>query len=136
MMRHYRTDSPEAAARIVALAMLADGHLDRTELSRAEELGVYVQLGLDRVRWHSVLYGFCEDLMTSMSLNWGALCQVDPQILLDLLSEVRDPALRERVLDLCLKVTEADGHLADGESTLLATAASVWKLPLPDTAPA
>ncbi len=35
-MRTYPTNSPEAAARIVALALLADGHLSLIEIDALE----------------------------------------------------------------------------------------------------
>ena len=133
MMRSYPADSPQAAARLVVLAMLADGHLDRDELARAEALGVHEQLGLDRAGWHAVLHGFCEDLLSSVGLAWGGACQVDPATLQSLLAEVRDPALRERVLALCLEVAEADGRLTEGEGQVLAHAGLAWRLPLPVT---
>jgi uncharacterized tellurite resistance protein B-like protein len=37
MMRTYDLDSPKAAARIVALTMLADGHISQAELSVLRE---------------------------------------------------------------------------------------------------
>lgn len=128
MMRPYPTDSPEAAARLVALAMLADGHLDRSELARAEALGVHAQLGLDSAGWHAVLHGFCEDLLSTMRLTWGDACQIDPLTLQQLLAEVRDPALRERMLALCLEVAEADTVVTDGEALVLGAAVDQWGL--------
>ena len=38
-MRTYPTNSPQAAARVVALATLADGHLSRSELGALDRLG-------------------------------------------------------------------------------------------------
>ena len=45
-MRSYPTDSPQAAARIVTLAMLADGAVCRAEVDALERSGVHEQLGL------------------------------------------------------------------------------------------
>jgi hypothetical protein len=36
-MRNYTTDSAEAMARVVSLALLADGALDRSELDSLEK---------------------------------------------------------------------------------------------------
>ena len=35
-MRHYPTNSPEALARVVAIAMMADGAIDSSELKSLE----------------------------------------------------------------------------------------------------
>ena len=45
-MRTYSTGSPHAAARVVALTLLADGHLCQTELDALDQLDVPRQLGL------------------------------------------------------------------------------------------
>ena len=44
-MRTYPNNSPQAAARIVALAMLADGHLCKTELDLLERMDAIARLG-------------------------------------------------------------------------------------------
>jgi hypothetical protein len=38
-MRHYRCDSPESAARIVAACLLSDGHLGIDELKALDRCG-------------------------------------------------------------------------------------------------
>jgi hypothetical protein len=127
-MRPYPIDSPEAAARIVALALVADGRLDRDELAQVEALGVYQQLGLSRAGWHGVLNAFCEDLLASPRQTWGDACRVDPLTLQHLLSEVADPRLRECVLALCLAAAEADAEISDGEALVLGAAVEQWGL--------
>lgn len=127
-MRCYPIDSPQAAARIVALAAMADGHLDRRELDHLERLGVHDQLGLTRADWHDVLHALCEDLLACTRLTWGDACTVDPLTLQHLLAEVHDPALRERVLVLSLAAAEADAQVTDGEALVLAAAVERWGL--------
>ena len=46
-MRHYPPNSPHAAGRIVAMALLADGHLSRLELDVLDRMELHTQLGLD-----------------------------------------------------------------------------------------
>lgn len=41
-----RSNSPEAAARILALVMISDGHVCRSELAALQSLGLPAQLGL------------------------------------------------------------------------------------------
>ena len=45
-MRTYQNNSPQAAARIVGLAMLADGNVCKAELDVLDRLGAHQQLGL------------------------------------------------------------------------------------------
>ncbi|HPG80802.1 MAG TPA: TerB family tellurite resistance protein [Piscinibacter sp.] len=127
-MRSYPTNSPQAAARIVALTMLADGHLAKSELDVIERQGAHEQLGLDLETMQSVLHGFCEDLLHSAHLTWSDACRIDPRTLAQLMAEVDDPALRMKVLQLCLKVVQADDHVAEGETIVLGAAVEHWGL--------
>ena len=45
-MRTYSPDSPEAAARIVALVMISDGHVCRSEIEALHRLDAEQELGL------------------------------------------------------------------------------------------
>jgi len=127
-MRSYPVNSPEAAARLVTLTMLADGHLSQTELDELYRRGGCEQLGLEPDRLHDVLLALCEDLLQGADLAWSGSCKVDPHALSQLMAEIDDPALRQRVLALCVRVAEADDHVSDGESTLLTHAVEQWGL--------
>jgi uncharacterized tellurite resistance protein B-like protein len=127
-MRNYPTNSPQAAARIVALAMVADGHLSKTEIDTLDQVGAYTQLGLDREALHGVLQGLCEDLIQARPSHWGDATQIDARTLNELLAEIDDPALRSVVLRLCIAVIEGDGHIADGEAIVLVSAVEQWGL--------
>jgi uncharacterized tellurite resistance protein B-like protein len=127
-MRTYPANSPEAAARIVALTMLADGHLSKAELDALERHGGYRQLGLEPEQLHDVLLALCEDLLHGANLAWADACRIDPYALDRLMEEIDDPALRRRVLALCVQVAEADARVSDGESLMLAHAVENWGL--------
>lgn len=127
-MRSYPVNSPEAATRLVALTMLADGHLSQAELDVLRLQGGCSQLGLDPDRVQEVLLGLCEDLLHGANLTWSEACQLDALTLSRLMAEVDDPALRERVLGLCVQVAELDQHVSDGESLLLKHAVEQWGL--------
>lgn len=130
-MRSYPRNSPQAATRILALAMLADGHQCNSELALLERLQVHDQLGLSRAELHAVVHTFCEDLMVfSVGMCWADLSKLKPDPLRQLLGEVDDPALQSQVLELCISLVAADRHLADGESVVLAAALLQWRLPL------
>ena len=127
-MRSYPVNSPEAAARIVALTMLADGHLSQVELDVLHRRGGCASLGLEPDRLHDVLLALCEDLLQAASLAGSDACTVDPHALSRLMAEIDDPALRRRVLALCRQVVEADAHVSDNESLLLTHAVEQWGL--------
>jgi len=127
-MRSYKRNSPQAAARLVALTLAADGHVSEIELNVLERVGAYEQLGLDRDEMLEVLQGFCEDLLQARPLHWANACQIEPGTLTQLMAEIEDPALRIVVLRLCVAVVEADGHVADGELIALESAAEQWGL--------
>jgi hypothetical protein len=127
-MRHYPRNSPQAAARIVALTLLADGHLAAAELQVLEHRHAPDRLGLSRDEIHAVLHGFCDDLLHSAHLTRGDACRVDPRTLAQLLADVDDPSLRQAVLQLCLDIAQADDHIADGESVVLEALVEHWGL--------
>jgi Tellurite resistance protein TerB len=127
-MRSYPVDSPQAAARIVASTLVADGHVDSVELNALERAGAYEQLGLTRGEMHAVLRDYCEDLLQSHHGQWPGGGQIDTETLHHLMAEVEDVALRKLVLRLCVAVAEADNHVADGESMVLVSAVERWGL--------
>lgn len=125
-MRPYPRNSPEAAARIVALALLSDGNITKAELEVLGRQDAYRQLGLRPTELQAVLRDFCEDLLCSAHLAWSEACRIDPRALADLMAEVDDPDLRRTVLRLCLQVVDADDHVAEGESIVLSAAVEHW----------
>ena len=127
-MRKYPQNSPLAAARIVALTTVADGDLDKSELDLLDQLAAHQKIGLRREELHAVMDTFYADLLSSKQLAWAETCPVDEYTLKELLAEVDEPALRRTVLELCVRVAEADGHVADGESMVLVTAVEQWGL--------
>ena len=127
-MRSYPRNSPQAAARLVTLAMLADGTLAPRELTLAERLGVHLQIGLSRVELQRVLRDFCEDLLSGSHLTWTDMCRIDPATLASMYAEIDDPALRRTVMALGIALVEADGEVVPAESLVIAGAAEAWGL--------
>ncbi len=125
-MRKYPQNSPQAAARIVALTLIADGDIGQEELALLERLAVHQQLGLTRDALHAVIDTFCEDLLSSKQLNWSDACPVDEYTMAELMGEVDDPLLRRTVLSICVKLAEVDDHVAEGESVVLIAAVAHW----------
>ena len=128
MVRRYPANSPQAAARIVALTVLADGDIGDAEIEWLDRLAVHEQLGLARHELHALMDTFCEDLLSSGQLTWADTCPVDERTLADLMGEVQDPALRLKLLRLCVELAEVDAHVDDGESIVLVAAVEHWGL--------
>jgi uncharacterized tellurite resistance protein B-like protein len=127
-LRAYPNNSPQASARIVALAMLADGHFCKTELDVLARLDADAQLGLDPEELKAIVHTLCEDLFYRSHGSWDP-SNLDSSTLNALLSEIDDPELRVKVLELCVAVTEADEHIAEGETRVLVAASEQWGLP-------
>ncbi len=127
-MRTYSTNSPEAVARIVALAMLADGHLCKSELDALERAEPRATIGMAPPDLQRVLHTLCEDLLATSDQNWDAACKIDTKTFAAILAEVDDPLLRRKVLMLCATVFAADSHLSDGEAAMLEATVAQWEM--------
>ena len=127
-MRSYPANSPQAAARIVALTVVADGDIGDAEIAWLDRLVVHEQLGLARHELHELLDTFCEELISSDQLKWADACPVDERTLTDLMGEIQDPALRLKLLRLCVELAEVDARVDEGESMVLVAAIEHWGL--------
>ena len=127
-MRTYPANSPQAAARIVALTVVADGDIGDAEIEWLDRLAVHEQLGLSRHELHALMDTFCEDLLSSDQLQWSDACPVDERTLAGLMGEIEDPALRVKLLRICVDLAEVDAHVDEGESTVLVAAVEHWGL--------
>jgi len=127
-MRQYPRNSPQAAAHIIALTVVADGDIDQPELDLLERLGAHDPLGLERHELKDVLDAFCKDVFSSQQLQWADVCPVDECTLAELVGEIEEPTLRIRLLRLCDAPAESEAHVAEGEQVVLAAAADRWGL--------
>jgi len=125
-MRSYPRNSPEAAARIVALVLIADGHVCRSEFDVFEQLDGPRELGLQSDSLPRIVQTFCEDLLMGDHGRSSMLGAVDDGALASLMAEVDEPALQRKVLRLAVAAARADRHLADGEALVLAAARRFW----------
>ena len=66
-MRTYPRNSPDAAARIVALMLLADGHVDLAELQVLQRLDAEEELGLLTGQLQRVL----DEVWVDLLVGWG-----------------------------------------------------------------
>lgn len=126
-MRTHPQNSPDAAARIVALMLLSDGHVDQAELQVLERLGVDFQLEVQPGQFQRVLHDVCDDLIMASGGQWETACQVDAHTRETLFNEISDVDLQATVLRLCTAVVEADQHVADCEGQMLQAAQKQWR---------
>lgn len=129
-LRAYPPDSPRAKARLLVLALLADGELAGDELAALQRRGALSELGIDRDSFFQVLYDFCADA-ARLPRDAGGF-QLAPATLDRLFAEVRTGEEQARLLRLMLEVVAADGRLAEGEAQLLRNALGAWDVGLGD----
>lgn len=123
-MRTYPADSASAAARILALSMIVDGDLAAAELRALAHSKILDHIEIDLDTFQALLGELCEDLLIDASGHRNV--ELEPELLDAVLDEVRDPALRRKLLQAMSRIADADGVLADAEATLLAHAAAAW----------
>ena len=127
-MRHYPADSPKAAARVIALALLADGAIDPSELATLKHRRTLNRFGLTEKEFDAVIHALCEDLMVYSHRAAAGHLEIGRDALRDVLAEVRSPRLRKRLLHTVLDIANAPGELAGGEAALIACAAECWEV--------
>ena len=129
-MRQYPSDSPEALTRIVALALMADGIIDPSELRLLKDQEVLSRLGLDPDSFDRVFYEFCTDMLNTAQRTSSGQLQLDGKGIKRLLDEVTDPALQKSMLRTIMDITHADQQLAGSEAVLITEALKCWSLDL------
>lgn len=126
LLRSYPRNSAKAAARIVALALIANGRVKAVETAALDALRAYERLGLPRPQWHGVIHDLCADLLGPARCGDEGCISIE---LLDrMLDEVDDDTTRRLVLRLCSAVVHADREIDDGESFVLLAAIERWGL--------
>lgn len=125
-MRPLPLNSPEAAARIVALVLIADGRVRRAEIDTLRDLRIERTLGLAPGRFVRVTQALCEDLLDGAYDAGERACSIGDATLAAMMAEVDDPGLRSTVLRLAVATAEADRHLARAEAVVMAAALQHW----------
>lgn len=125
-MRHYETDSTPAAARLLALTVLADGGLDRNEVDALMHTDLARRLGIGRVEFERILREYCDDLLASAHYLDGIRLKVADEVRELLLEDIADPALQQALLRAMQDVVSADGVETSTEVEVLAHALDKW----------
>jgi len=127
-LRPYPRNSPQAAGRVLALTVLADGELCQAEYRMMLTLDAAAGLGLGPAQWQAVVADFASDLRSSKAPRWAHACQVDPWTMAAAFDAITVPALQRRILRLCAVLVEADDRIDAGESLALTAAVEHWGL--------
>jgi uncharacterized tellurite resistance protein B-like protein len=129
-MRNYQQNSSQAMARILALSMLADGGLDRSELEVVDSSKILSRLGMTEAQFEEVMHALCQDMLQCMrGYDYGKI-ELDRKLINDLLAEITLPRLQKLLLSVMLAVVDADGKMSDGEAVLISQALDYWKVDL------
>lgn len=131
-MRHYLPNSPEAAARIVALVLISDGNVCQSEIDTLRQLEIEQNLGLAPGAFANVVKDLCEDLLMGAHGHHSLTAHLDDSMLASFMGFISEPGLREKILCLAGAAARADRHLAEAEARVMQIA---WRRWLPAHAP-
>ena len=127
-MRTYPTNSPEAATRLLAMVLVADGHCALSEMRALDMLEVPQRLGMAPEAVKAVIDDFCEDLARATHGEWTGSAMMDDATRDHMIGQVQDAKLRQQILLICESLALADGHLAEGETDMLDAMARAWQV--------
>jgi len=125
-MRTYASDSPKAVCRLLALAMIVDGHLAPSELRALRHSGILQRVGVDEALFDDVVQEVCEDLLATADRRCASEVEIDSRMLDSLLHEVGDPALQLALMKAMLDIVHADEVLDGRESLLIQRGFKAW----------
>jgi uncharacterized tellurite resistance protein B-like protein len=133
-MRNYATDSHQAKARVIAIALLADGGLDKSELDLLAKHAVVERLGMSHEAFDQVVHEFCDDMSQFAHRNGSGELELGADSINEMLDEIQNPVLRKNLLRAVLEIVYADRRLSTGEAVLVSQAMSRWNINLSDIA--
>lgn len=125
-MRSYPIDSPQAKARIIALALLADGGIDHSEFEYLDTQDIVDRLGITAEAFDIVLREFCEDADQSGLLRQNGQLDFESAALQAMLNEIRRDDTRHMLLQTIFEIVLADRELSLGEAQLTSRAMAQW----------
>ena len=125
-MRHYPIDSPQAKARIIALALLADGGLGKSEIECLDSRDIVGRLGIPAGTFDTVMHQFCQDVEQYGLLLPNGQLELGSPAVREILDEVRQRSVRQALLRTIFDIVLADRNLSMGEAQLTALAMSHW----------
>jgi uncharacterized tellurite resistance protein B-like protein len=129
-MRKYLIDSTEAKARIVAIALLADGSLDKSELDLLDRNAILERLGMSDDDFDRVVHDFCDDMLQYAGRNDCGELEIGREAIDLMLDEIGSRDLRKLLLRTIFEIVYADRRLSAGEAVLASQAMCRWHIDL------
>lgn len=126
MLRRYDRNSPEAIARVLAMALLADSAVSDREVECLERLDLLREIGLTREGFARVVTDFCDDTGASA----GGPPAADAALVDAVIAAVDDPRTRLMTCAMMLSLCHADGRFAPGEVVVMRQVLRRWGLAL------
>jgi hypothetical protein len=131
VMQKYEHNSPEAMARVIAMMIVTDGHIDSREISLLDRMDVYALLGLSRDDFMRVGRDYCAELVAEAE-DFGATPVLDPDRADRVIDFVDVRERRLLVARLLVGVMAADLTERRSEKVLLAHILDRWGLTTDD----
>jgi uncharacterized tellurite resistance protein B-like protein len=116
-MKTYVQNSPEAMARVVAMMIVTDAHIDDREIALLDRLDAYTMLGLTRGEFMAVSRDYCSELVAEAE-EFGTSALLDPDRADHVISCVDVASRRLTVAKLLLGVIAADSQQRESELVL------------------
>lgn len=124
-MRTYPENSSDALARIMSVAIFADGSPDPRELSLAQSPAIQARLGYDSTQFQRVMAEFCADL-ADLRPPGSDVIAVTPETVGRLLDEITDPAKQAVACRSVFEVICADRRAHAAETGILREMVRHW----------
>ncbi len=126
-MKRYIPNSPEAMARVVAMMIVTDAHVDTRELAVLDNLKAYEALGMTREDFMRVSRDYCSQLVEEAE-DRGDVPLVDPSRADAVIEFVEVKQKRLIVAKLLLAVLNADLEHDEFELILFEHVLDRWNL--------
>ena len=130
-VRNHPIASPAAAARMLALALMADSNVHRSELLLLKRQQMVNRPGLDHERFDSIYYDYCTDMLGSACRHVTGELELDAGNIRSILGEIQDSGLQKKLLRMMLDIVNADYRLTANEASLISQALRHWEIDLP-----
>jgi uncharacterized tellurite resistance protein B-like protein len=126
MIRRYSRNSPEAIARVLAMALLTDAAVDDREMDLFERLDLLREIGLTREGFSRVVADYCDDI----GATGGGPLAADAALVDAVIADVDDPRKRLMACAMMLSLCYADGRFAPSEVAVMRQVLRRWGLAL------
>ena len=129
-MRNYPIDSPQAQARIIAAALLADGGLDKSEIEFLDCRSIFERLGLSQSEFNTIVHEFWNDMNIYALRSESGELHIGRDAIASMLSDIRTRSIQVWLLGTIHELVYADRILSAGEALLVSQMMSDWDITL------